>query len=195
MNKFAALPIFLALAMPHTSNAAPDTSGFYIGAGYGVTKSQLDYEHLPKVDLDHAYKIYGGYKFNRIISVEGTYTNYGERSVGHFSDKPSSWGVAANVGYTFDNGLRPFALVGLSRLDSGATYRGQDIHIDNAKPALKYGFGVSYELPMVEGLEFRAAYEVEKAEFETPVLVGVYQAKVVQDVTYDSFYLGASYTF
>jgi opacity protein-like surface antigen len=103
--------------------------------------------------------------------------------------------VTANVGYTFDNGLRPFGIIGVGRLDSGATYRGEDLHIDNAKPSFKYGLGVSYEIPTLDGLEVRAAYEAEIAEFETPVLVGIYNTKVVHKATYDSLYMSVSYTF
>ncbi|MCG9625205.1 porin family protein [Vibrio mediterranei] len=195
MNKFVVVPFFLALAMPHTSIAAADSTGFFVGVGYGLTESQMKYENLPKVDLERAYKLMGGYKFNRIVSVEASYTNYGKRVVGYFEDKPTSIGVTANVGYTFDNGLRPFGIIGVGRLDSGATYRGEDLHIDNAKPSFKYGLGVSYEIPTLDGLEVRAAYEAEIAEFETPVLVGIYNTKVVHKATYDSLYMSVSYTF
>jgi hypothetical protein len=69
MNKFVVVPFFLALAMPNTSIAAADSTGFFVGVGYGLTESQMKYENLPKVDLERAYKLMGGYKFNRIVSV------------------------------------------------------------------------------------------------------------------------------
>ena len=49
----------------------------------------------------------GGYKFNRVAGIEVDYLDYGE------SDVTSITGQA-NISYTFHNGLRPFALLGLS---------------------------------------------------------------------------------
>ncbi|MCP5078575.1 MAG: porin family protein [Psychromonas sp.] len=146
-------------------------SGFYLGAGYGslyygAEKGTDDEPHYEKRKIEgNSFKIYGGYQFNKIIAIEATYTDYGEIEgyvYNMFSDNqpvqqsPHAFSVAANAGYSFENGLRPFALVGISYLTLDSNH--PDLFTDN-RIAIKYGLGVDYAPSALKGLQLRVAYE------------------------------------
>ncbi|MGR5456944.1 outer membrane beta-barrel protein, partial [Vibrio alfacsensis] len=63
--------------------AGATDSGFYVGGGFGLMESKLENQDksiFPTFDGERSWRIYGGYAFNRIVSLEGGYTNYGSLS-------------------------------------------------------------------------------------------------------------------
>lgn len=189
--------------------------GFYLGAGLGSFNYKTDgdwddenrYGKLVEQTKGNTFKVYTGYQYNKVIAIEATYTNYGETE-GYvytlFADKktsvkqsPISFSVAANAGFTFDNGIRPFALVGLgyTRLNSSNEF----LLIDNII-TIKYGVGVEYAPAMLNGLQLRVAYEADSYFSEAYSYKGWGQneEKEGTDVdifTMNSFYAGISYKF
>ena len=182
-------------------------SGFYIGAGYGSfsydTEQDWDddnrYGNLTQKTDGNSVKIYGGYQFNKIIAIEATYTNYGNTegyvntrsSTQAVEQSPTSVAVAANAGYSFANGLRPFGLVGLSYLTLDSSYE----FLDTDNPiAIKYGVGVDYAPAALNGVQLRVAYEGEIyfAEAET---YGYNDDISVDLFSLGAFYAGVSYKF
>ncbi len=164
--------------------------GWYIGAGVGSTGFDIDgYDTNVKPD-GTALKVYGGYQFNRIVSAEIAYTSYGDLKykqgyalAGQTSASPSSISLSANLGYTFDSGWRPFAILGLSSVDLDEKQAGFDIDLGIG---IHTGLGLEYSLKSIDGLTMRLAYEADTFEAES---------QLFQDYTVDAIYFGVSYTF
>ena len=149
--------------------------GFYVGLGYGMTsftdgdfgKEFDNFKVAPDNDTDSGFKLYGGYKFNEIVGVEGSYVNYGtmdfkytENGSGTATEiKPWSLNVAANLGYDFfDDQLRPFALAGLGYVAYGQSGQ-QDLYSTDSSLAGVFGLGVEYTPTLFQGVGFRLAYD------------------------------------
>ncbi|CAM3120275.1 porin family protein [Vibrio rarus] len=162
---------------------ANDSSGLYLGAGAGKTSfdddgfaSKYD-DGFYKSDKPHytgqntAYILYAGYFFNRIIGLEASYADYG--NVNFQADattmkalSPTSFSFSANLGYTFDCGLRPFVKFGLADLDLKQSRDFTLLNKDSGA-AIHYGLGLDYApLNILPGLSFRVAYEGDSADIE-----------------------------
>ncbi|MCG9681164.1 porin family protein [Vibrio sp. Isolate23] len=132
------------------------------------------------------YKLIAGYMFNRIIGVEAQYTNYAPIKINSSNSTFNheldlfSFTVNANMGYTFDNGLRPFATAGMGSIDLGES--GSE-----AGSTVRIGAGVEYFVPQLAGLSIRAAYEVDH------FILDFYDKEYSQSI--GSFYASASYNF
>lgn len=184
---------FYALA-----NEQPKVSGFYVGAGFGSfgysEEDSWGYNtNSISAEADgNSTKVYLGYQFNKIVGIEGTYTDYGtaKAKVGSYSMKPTSISLAANLGYTFENGLRPFGLVGMSSLDLN---QNEELLTDDNGAAFKFGFGVEYTPKALGGVQIRAAYEMDMYAVEYESTNGYYSETNLYAL--DSLYLGASYKF
>ena len=184
---------FYALA-----NEQPKVSGFYVGAGFGSfgysEEDSWGYNtNSISAEADgNTTKVYLGYQFNKIVGIEGTYTDYGtaKAKVGSYSMKPTSISLAANLGYTFENGLRPFGLVGMSSLDLN---QNEELLTDDNGAAFKFGFGVEYTPKALGGVQIRAAYEMDMYAVEYESTNGYYSETNLYAL--DSLYLGASYKF
>lgn len=188
------LAIFIAAVSPNLL-----AEGFYLGAGIGTTDFDdggaykdvsTAFTSEPKGET---YKVIAGYEFNRIVSLEAQYTDYGDVKntfplLNATSQlKHTSTVLSANLGYTFDNGVRPFGTVGLGSIeakegswsDSGTAYRA--------------GFGVEYAPKSLSELSFRLAYEVDMYTVEVEQYVGY--RKKEYDMTMSSLYFSTFYKF
>ncbi|CAH6841738.1 Outer membrane protein [Vibrio chagasii] len=216
MNKslLSAVLLLSSFTIP-TALAAVTDSGFYLGGAIG--SSDIDDDGLVSKSnsaqtatfeaKDNAYRIMAGYKFNRIASIEVQYTDYGD-VVAHnakvnfarsynFSWAPKVISLSANLGYTFDNGLRPFGVVGLSSIDLDSKegrYSLSQLKSD-ADTGARVGFGLEYTPPKAPAFTMRLGYEADAFDAE------INEARLGTNKTYkktvilDSFYLGAMYTF
>ncbi|MUK50324.1 outer membrane beta-barrel protein [Aliivibrio fischeri] len=199
--------LLLSLLISSTSfyalaNDQPKVNGFYVGAGFGsFGYSEEDAwndnnNNLLSAEADgNSTKIYLGYQFNKIVGIEGTYTDYGtaKAKIGSYSMKPTSISLAANLGYTFKNGIRPFGLVGMSSLDLN---QSEELLTDDSGAAFKFGFGVEYTPKALGGVQFRAAYEMDMYAVEyLDYQSGSGLTTETNLYALDSLYLGASYKF
>lgn len=221
MNKSILSAVLLLSSFTiHTASASVLDSGFYLGGAIG--SSDIDDDGLvSKSDSaktatfkakDNAYRFMAGYKFNRIASIEAQYTDYGD-VVAHnakvnfarsynFSWAPKVISLSANLGYTFDNGLRPFGVVGLSSIDldsKDGRYSASQIKSD-ADTGARVGLGLEYTPPKAPAFSMRLGYEADvfDAEIKETRWKGSVSEKsktYKKTVTLDSFYLGAMYTF
>jgi len=193
--------------------------GVYVGLGigsslYNVNVANATYNYSTGTstvngsqineldDSDVGYLLYGGYQFNKIIAVEGSYTDYGSFSSTvngkDYSMKPRSFAVYANAGYTFLNGqLRPFGLLGLGYLltNQSATY-DQLNGFDDSIVTLHTGLGIDYYPTKFEGFGFRAAYTNDTYYDNS---VKTYNNTVETSTSmwqyYSLFYIGVQYKF
>ncbi|MFM2607818.1 porin family protein [Vibrio chagasii] len=217
MNKSLLSAVLLLSSFTvHTASASVTDSGFYLGGAIG--SSDIDDDGLVSKSnsaktatfeaKDNTYRIIAGYKFNRIASIEAQYTDYGDvvadngnkinfaRSY-NFSWEPKVISLSANLGYTFDNGLRPFGVVGLSSIDlesKEGRYSLSQLKSD-ADTGARVGFGLEYTPPKAPAFTMRLGYEADVFDAE------INEARLGTNKTYkktvilDSFYLGAMYTF
>lgn len=192
MKSITVLGALTAIVLTANVQANQDFSGFYIGGGVGSTNINTDTDgYSYDSDTDgNTLKFIGGYQFNRIVGVEAQYTKYGDVTPNaqpkDYNWAPTTVSVAANLGYTFQNGLRPFAIIGLSSLDLDQSTKKLD---DSNATALRFGAGLEYTPAALSGVSFRAGYEgdafaIDNGPFisDTTVLLG-------------SVYVAASYKF
>jgi len=157
-------------------------TGWYMGlglgaAGYSDSDMGKDFDNY-EVQVDQksnlGVKIYAGYKFNSIVGVEASYTNYGTfkyKAAGSTTDSvdtevsPSSLNVVANLGYDFlDDQLRPFALVGLGYVNFGQSSNpSHEVYSTDNGAALVIGTGVEYTPSIFNGIGFRFTIEQDTA--------------------------------
>jgi opacity protein-like surface antigen len=216
MNKSILSAVLLLSSFTiHTASASVLDSGFYLGGAIG--SSDIDDDGLVSKSnsaktatfeaKDNAYRIMAGYKFNRIASIEAQYTDYGD-VVAHnakvnfarsynFSWAPKVISLSANLGYTFDNGLRPFGVVGLSSIDLDSKegrYSLSQIKSD-ADTGARVGLGLEYTPPKAPAFSMRLGYEADVFDAEINETRLGTNKTYKKTVTLDSFYLGAMYTF
>ncbi|WP_345974629.1 outer membrane beta-barrel protein [Sulfurimonas sp. HSL3-7] len=151
-----------------------DGSGFYIGAGFGISgyyatffdnsynMDDPDNTYVVSAsklnDNDAGYLLYAGYQINKIIGVEFSYTDYGRFEYKKYHQEPKAVAVYANAGYTFLNGqLRPFGNLGLGYLKQNQSDRYYDLKDKFA--TVHFGIGGEYYPTVLKGLGFRAAME------------------------------------
>jgi len=191
------------------SSAQASDSGLYFGAGLGPTalndngfvsdwNSENRHNGTPTdytlYDTASGIHLYGGFKFNRIVSLEASYTNYGKFTLEKNSDPflsftPTSFSVSANLGYDFFDGqLRPFGLIGMSYVDLGG-WSG-----DSNPDAVHIGLGLEYSPATQKNVGFRLAYEADIFKMDTGISNGTYvNAEYTQSL--GMLYLGAHYRF
>lgn len=177
--------------------ADPNSSGAYVGTGFGTTGYADDnyVRDIGRTALDKSnsgYKFYGGYQFNNIVGVEVGYTDYGKFSaVQDYSQEADSLSVGANVGYSFlDGQLRPFGIFGLGFVSLDIQNSPVSLPEDNTF-TYHYGVGVQYEPDVLMGLGLRLAYEAD--------LYSVDYIRSIGTTTYlqalDIVYLAVQYKF
>ncbi len=160
------LPLVLPLLASNTCLAANAHSYLYAGAGTGTTTVYDDaifHDIYLRTD-DTSYKAYAGYQINRVIGVEAQYKKYGElynRSTNNkFTVDPTSISLVANIGYTFDNGLRPFGSIGFGRTTFNYVSNKHGSEKDDYN-SFHSGLGVEYSPSHVTPLTVRLAYEMD----------------------------------
>ncbi|PKH06380.1 porin family protein [Moritella sp. Urea-trap-13] len=194
MKTITLLGALTAIALSVNVQANQDVSGFYIGAGVGSTEISTDTNGYSfNSDTDGGtVKFLAGYQFNRIVAIEAQYTKYGDVTplaynfTKGYEWSPTTVSLAANLGYTFENGLRPFATIGLSSLDLDESMKALD---DSNATALRFGAGLEYTPPALAGVSFRAGYEGDAFEIDN----GLSYSDTT--VVLGSLYVAASYKF
>jgi len=97
--------VVLAIGAAASGYATAADNTFYIGGGLGQSRPNFDTAGTASGigtsfnGSDGAYKLYGGYKFHKNFSVEGTWINLGTYDSNIFNQvEIAGWGIAL-VGY------------------------------------------------------------------------------------------------
>ncbi|CAM2927692.1 outer membrane protein [Vibrio rarus] len=185
MKKHNLIALCSLALLSSSAFASSDQSGFYVLGAVGTTGMDdggytEDAEDTVRLNGNDPYfktelegkgvtKLYSaGYQINRIVGIEATYTDYGHINARTHHDSvkvfdPESFSVSANLGYSFHNGLRPFAKIGLSYVDLGQDdSQNSAIKNPNKLGGVHVGAGVEYALDLGENngnLLFRTGVE------------------------------------
>jgi OmpA-OmpF porin, OOP family len=168
--------LFAALACACVALPAQSQDrGAYLGGGLGQTRmtdwcddtsggtTTGAFAPLPLFsceDTDTGWKVFGGYQFNRYISVEATYINWGKVSATfgasgqrELTAKQQSWGAAALGSLPLGES---FAL--LAKLGTLVTKQNVDVQNEpGAETEIHYGLGARYRF--VENGAVRVEWE------------------------------------
>lgn len=189
----------LATAFSASNVAANDFDGFYLGGAIGTTgidDGGLYDNTLEPITVnadDSTFKVIAGYQFNRIVAVEAQYTKYGDVVAKNvltqdtYTWKPTAFSISANLGYTFDNGIRPFGIIGLSSIDLDQSLPALQ---DDSGEGVRFGMGVEYTPPQNRNVSFKLGYEADAFVIES---ASVYDSD--KDIVIDSFYAAVAYRF
>jgi len=161
MKSITVLGALAAIALTTSVQANQDVSGFYLGGGAGNTdaRAEVNSDSVSIPTDGTTLKLIGGYQFNRIVAIEAQFTSYGDiKFAPNYKWSPKSISLAANLGYTFENGLRPFGVIGLSALKTGESI---STNLDDDYAALRFGAGLEYTPAALGGVSFRAGYEAD----------------------------------
>jgi len=193
----------ILLALLSTTLVAEDKSGWYMGLGYGSTAYEDDdmgKDNYPSrmgdldEDTDSGVVVYGGYKINNYISVEGSYRDYGEftyEGTNNATLEAQSVAISGNLGYPFlENQLRPFVILGVGYVYTDNKNSAFTV-VDDDTASLHVGFGLEYEPDSLNGLGFRIAYEGDAYTYEV-VRPG---SDKEYDVGLGQLYFGVQYRF
>lgn len=205
LQKVKNLFFILSLLSGVNGFAQVPEKGPYIGLGFGSTAFDdngmvKDVNYATGVgfsldDTSSGFRVYGGYKFNKVVALEGAYTNYGDFKVSEdafaysFSFTPTALSISANLGYDFlDGQLRPFGILGLSHIDL-------DDWVDDDKViGFHLGFGIEYNPSAFNGFGFRLAYEGDSFGVDTGISNNPYvDDSYIQAV--GMLYISAHYRF
>lgn len=167
-------------------------SGYYIGGGIGNPSGELD--SMEDIELkDNSYHVIAGYQEGRIFALEFQYVKYGKDAYNFFN--PSSFSVSTNMGYTFDNGIRPFAVLGLGVTDVNIPSISGTV-IADADVSYHYGVGIEFAPKQLNGMTFRLAHEADFVNIEENVYIGFGSWQTnLYDVDLSSTYAALVYKF
>ena len=172
--------------------AAGTDGGAYVGGGLSVYQDS-DTDGAPSLDSSGmGYNLYGGYQFNRIVGVELGYNDYANYKNSTDKLSPTSISVSANLGYTFDNTIRPFVLAGLSSVDLNAnSAAGYD---DDSGTGFHFGVGVEYT--PVEHLTLRLISQADAVSVDDTVKISNSTISTGDHtLAFNSVSFGGSYDF
>jgi len=154
----------LASAMALTGPAFAQDSGFYAGLHIGQSSADDACDGISGAgvscdDKDTAWKILGGYQFNRHLAVEIGYTDLGEVSAsgpgGSASVESTAFEVVAVGIFPIADKFSIYGKLGMYRGDTEATAPG--VSESETNNDLTFGFGVRYDF--TKNLGVRAEWQ------------------------------------
>jgi OOP family OmpA-OmpF porin len=179
----------LALVVLSALTSSYGTAGdpaWYIGANVGQSRAEIDEDQISRNLLgigftsvsisnderDNGYKLFGGYQFNKNISLEGGYFDLGEFDftattlpMGTLDGKINIKGLNLDLVGTLPitENFSAFARGGLNYADTQDTFSGTgNVIVDDPNPSSRdtnYKFGVGFQYDLSESLRIRAEAE------------------------------------
>lgn len=169
-EKMNRMKLGCALLLIASLAQAEDTNKWYAGASIGEAKvSGVSFStaRLDK-DSDTAYKVYGGYQFNKYLATELHYADLGTLTLKD-STQPQldiksdfeSFGITAVASYPVHKNIEPFVKAGAHHWKGKATgtdASGNPYSYKTDKNKLIYGLGVNF--PITDSISIRTEYEI-----------------------------------
>ena len=157
MNRIkAALGIFSVVAVAgFSAPASAQDMGFYIGATFGSATQDGQCEGTPAGfscdDKDSAWRILGGYQFNRNLAIELGYHNLGEASASGggvtVTDEVTAWELLAVGSFPLANQFSLYGKLGMYRgeVERTVTLGGLSASADESGTEFTFGLGARYD--------------------------------------------------
>ena len=188
----AAILLTFSLSVQAETSSNQKVSGFYIGGGIGNPSGKLD--DLDIELKDKSYHVIAGYQEGRIFAWELQYVKYGKDAYEFFN--PSSFSASVNAGYTFNNGVRPFAVLGLGVTDVNLPSSSYGVITADSDLSYHYGVGVEFSPKELKGMTFRLSHEADFVNITERVYRG-YNSwnETIYDVDLSSTYAAVIYKF
>ena len=144
----------MAFALPAAAQSV-DTKAFYAGANIGQSKFKVDCQPGQTCDdSDTAFKIFGGYSFNKNWAAELGYSDLGSAKIsdptGSAEIKATAWDLAAVFSWPFSSS--GFSVFGRAGLYMGETKFSGDASGSKTTTDLTYGIGGQYDFSRNLGL-------------------------------------------
>lgn len=163
MRQLMALTAASFLAFPAIAQS-PD-SGFYVGGhlGQAEAKDACDGVSGPGIscdDKDTAWRILGGYQFNRNLSIEGAYTDLGEVSAsgpgGSASAEADALELSGVGSFPLGNAFSVYGKAGIYRGEVKGSALGAGT-TDESNTDFTFGAGVKFD--MTQNVALRAEWQ------------------------------------
>ncbi|MCK5818916.1 MAG: porin family protein [Psychromonas sp.] len=190
--------------------------GLYFGGGIGVSNiyqaretSSIALDSMDdsfSTSIKTSFNLLAGYQFNRIFALEFVFTDFGNLN---FDDElqatslpakysPFGFSTQANIGYTFKNGWRPFALLGITvmSLNPGEPSIPGSNDLNKTPTTLLTGVGIEYQPAALSGVIFRVTGSRDwyTVDYNYPNVDG--GAKMFSDLAMiQNISIGAGYKF
>jgi OOP family OmpA-OmpF porin len=149
----------MASAMAFAGPALAQDTGFYGGLSFGQSSADVDCSGLPQCDdSDTAWRILGGYRFNRNLAVELGYTDFGEVSAGdgganNVTAEATAFELVAVGSLPLSNEFSVYGKIGMFRWDVDATGTGVFAGSESDSGTdVTFGVGVQYDFTRQLGL-------------------------------------------
>jgi OmpA-OmpF porin, OOP family len=165
--------VFAAPAMAQMRS--PSLSSAYVGGSLGQSKFKVDCGGCDTKDT--AFRLFGGYQFNRTIAVELGYTDLGKLGDSGASVEANAWDLSGVFSWPFANQFAAFGRLGLARVE------GKGGGESDTKNALTWGLGVQYDV--MRNLGLRGEFQRYKVD----------AGAGVGDVNIDVLSIGALWRF
>jgi len=153
---------------------------FYAGLSFGQSSVDVDCSGVPGCDdSDSAWKILGGYRFNRNLAVELGYTDLGEASIdggalGTFSAEATAFEVVAVGSWPVTNEFSVYGKVGVFRWDVDATGTGSLAAFSGSDSGTDITFGAGVQYDFTKQFGVRGEWQRYSADDDIDVIsIGV----------------------
>lgn len=151
----------LCLILSGTVHAAED-SGPYVGAGIGTASNEDEESGID--DNDTAFKVFGGYSFNKYLAVELAYLDAGtmQERFGASTLELDADGVivSAIAAVPLGEWVSVFGKLGYAFYDVEATLRNGNSSISESESDEDLAYGIGAKVDFNETFGLRAEYEV-----------------------------------
>jgi OOP family OmpA-OmpF porin len=151
----------LASALAFSGPAAAQDMGFYIGGAIGQAEANGACDGIsgPGISCDEkdtAWKVLGGYQFNRNLAVELGYANLGEVSASGagttVTAEATAWDLVAVGSLPLMDQLSVYGKIGLFRADVELSSNVPGVSGDDSESGLTFGVGLRFDVMRNLGL-------------------------------------------
>ena len=183
----AALSIALVAGGVQAETNDVDHQGVYVGAGYGFVKAEGADEFDDDNDVG---RVYIGGQFHQIVSIEGSYIDFGKYGDSAANTDIDGLTLALKAGLPLGEYVTLYALGGSLWWD--ADFKALGVNGDADGQEFFYGAGASFALS--ESLDLRLEYNRFDLEFDRDE-IGIFGAGDDLDTELDYASIGLQYTF
>ncbi|HYR36352.1 MAG TPA: outer membrane beta-barrel protein [Burkholderiales bacterium] len=151
--KGTAIVAVLGLAAAAFAGPAAAQNG-YLGFSAGQSKFRFSGCDSPCDDKGKAYKLFGGYQFNRYAAIEAGYSDFGKATFGSAEVKANAWEVSGvgTWGIPIGAGGMGFSVLGRLGIYNGdvkATVPSTGAEAKHGTTDLTFGLGLQVDLSRI----------------------------------------------